>query len=103
MRHYRSYKEHLIESLKDPKEASAYLESCLEEAIETREFGVFLLAVRDVVEAQGGVSNISEKMKAGRESLYKSLTEESKPRFSTIMLALKACGFGVGIHPEIRS
>jgi probable addiction module antidote protein len=99
MRQYRSYKEHLIETLKDPLEASAYLEACLEEALETKEFGIFLLAVRDVIEAQGGIADISERMEAGRESLYKSLTKESKPRFSTIMLALRACGFGMGIHP----
>lgn len=56
MRQYRSYKEHLIESLKDPEEASAYLEACLEEALENKEFGVFLLAVRDVAEAQVGMT-----------------------------------------------
>ncbi len=88
--------------LKNSLEASAYLEACLEEALETKEFGIFLLAVRDVIEAQGGVTNISEKMEAGRESLYKSLTKESKPRFSTIMLALRACGFGIGIHPTVN-
>lgn len=101
MRHYRNYKEHLLESLKDPKEASAYLEACYQEAIETREFGIFLVAVRDVVEAAGGVSNTAEKMGVGRESLYKSLTEESKPRFSTIALALKSCGVDFGFHPSL--
>lgn len=99
MRQYRSYKEHLIESLKDPEEASAYLEACLEDALENKQFGIFLLAVRDVVEAQGGMTEVSSKMESGRESLYKSLSENSKPRFSTIVLALKACGLGIGIHP----
>ena len=100
MRNYRSYKEHLIESLKDPEEASAYLQACLEDSLETKEWGPFLLALRDVTEAQGGIKELSSKMEAGRESLYKSLTEKSKPRFSTIMLALKACGFEIGIHPK---
>src|ERR1700684_877556 len=99
MRRYRSYKEYLIESLKDPAEASAYLEACLEDALETDQIGIFLLAVRDVVEAQGVITEISEKMDVGRESLYKSLSEKAKPRFSTVMHALKACGFGIGIHP----
>ncbi len=54
MRHYRSYKEHLIETLKDPLEASAYLEACLEDALETKEFGIFLLPFADVIEAQRG-------------------------------------------------
>ena len=98
MTHYRSYKEFLIETLKDPDEASAYLQACLEDALETNEFGPFLLAVRDVAEAQGGITEVSSKMEVGRESLYKSLSEKGKPRFSTIMHALKACGFEIGIH-----
>lgn len=97
---YRTYEEYLIESLKDPEEASAYLEACLEESLNTNDMGIFLLAVRDVVEAQGGISEISSKMDVGRESLYKSLSEKAKPRFSTIMQALKACGFGIEIHPN---
>lgn len=92
MKKYRSYKEELIDRLKDPEEASAYLEACLEEALSTNEIGIFLLAVRDVVEAQGGITEISSKMEVGRESLYKSLTENAKPRFSTIINTLKACG-----------
>jgi probable addiction module antidote protein len=100
MRKYRTYKEQLIESLKDPKESSAYLEACLIEAMETNEMGIFILAVRDVVEAHGGVREVSSKMEVGRESLYKSLNEKAKPRFSTIMLTLKACGFDIGIHPS---
>ncbi len=99
MSYFRSYKEHINEIFKNPEETSAYLESCLEEAIETREFGIFFLAVRHVVEARGGFSSISEKMDVDRESLYKSLTEESEPLFSTIMLALNTCGFEIGIHP----
>lgn len=99
MRKYRSYKEHLIESLKDPEESSAYLEACLEEALENNEIGIFLLAVRDVVEAHGGIAEISSKMDVGRESLYKSLSEKAKPRFSTVMQTLKACGVGLTFHP----
>lgn len=100
MRKYRTYKEQLIESLKDPEESSAYLEACLMEAMEANEMGIFLLAVRDVVEAHGGITSVSSKMEVGRESLYKSLNEKAKPRFSTIMQTLKACGLGIGIHPS---
>lgn len=99
MKRYRSYKEYLIESLKNPEEASAYLKACLDEALETNEFGIFQLAVRDVVEAQGGISEVSSKMDVGRESFYKSLSQKGKPRFSTIMHALKSCGVEMDFHP----
>lgn len=99
MKRYRSNKEYLIESLKDPEEAAAYLKACLEEALETNEMGIFQLAVRDVVEAQGGINEISSKMHVGRESFYKSLSHKGKPRFSTIIQALKVCGFEMDFHP----
>lgn len=59
MKKYRNYKEHLIEKLKDPAYASSYLNSCLEESFETKNMGVFQLAVHDVVEAHGGKRGIS--------------------------------------------
>ena len=99
MRKYRSYDEYLIESLKDPEEASAYLKACLEEALETNEMGIFQLAVRDVVEAQGGITEVSSKMHVGRESFYKSLSQKGKPRFATIIQALNVCGFQMDFHP----
>jgi probable addiction module antidote protein len=99
MRKYRSYNEYLIASLKDPEEASAYLKACLEEALETNELGIFQLAVRNVVEAQGGITKISSEMDVGRESFYKSLSKNGKPRFSTIIQALKACGLEIDFHP----
>ncbi len=103
MRKYRSYNEYLIESLKNPEEASAYLKACLDEALETNEFGIFQLALRDVVEAQGGISEVSSKMDVGRESFYKSLSQKGKPRFSTVTQTLKNCGLEIDIHPLPRA
>jgi probable addiction module antidote protein len=99
MKRYRNYKEHLIERLKDPKEASAYLNAALEEALECNEPGVFQLAVRDVVEAHGGIAKISSKMEVSRESFYRSLSSSGKARFSTLINAIKACGLNLEFHP----
>lgn len=38
-------------------------------------------------------------MALGRESFYKSLSKKGKPRFSTIMQAIKACGLEIDFHP----
>jgi DNA-binding phage protein len=45
-----TYQEDLIEDLKDPREAAAYLNAAMEEG--DRE--LFLLALRNVAEAHGG-------------------------------------------------
>jgi probable addiction module antidote protein len=99
MRRYRSYKEHLIEKLKNPEYASAYLNACLEESFEARDMGIFQLAVRDVVEAHGGMAEVSQKMQVSRESFYRSLSQRGKARFSTLASAIKACGLEMDFRP----
>ena len=99
MRKFRSYKEQLIESLKDPEYASSYLKACLEESFETNDIGVFQLAIRNVVEAHGGMTKISSQMEVNRQSFYKSLSENSKAKFFTLANAIKACGFEMEFRP----
>ncbi len=60
MKRYKGYKEHLIEKLKNPEYASAYLNACLEASFETKNMGIFQLAVRDVVESHSGMAEISD-------------------------------------------
>jgi probable addiction module antidote protein len=99
MRKLRSHKELLIERLKDDEYASAYLKACLDESFEINDIGVFQLAIRNVVEAHGGMTKISSKMEVNRESFYKSLSQKSNARFFTLVNALKACGFEMDFYP----
>jgi len=98
MRKYRNYKEDLIERLKDSEYAAAYLNACLEESFEAKDMGIFQLAVRDVVEAHGGMGEISSKMEVNRESFYRSLSHKGKARFSTLVSTIKACGLELEFH-----
>lgn len=98
MKRYRNYKEDLIERLKDDEYAAAYLNACLEESFEAKDMGIFQLAVRDVVEAHGGMGAISSKMEVSRESFYRSLSEKGKARFSTLVSTIKACGLELEFH-----
>ena len=76
----RSYEASLLESLKDPKEAAAYLNAHLEEKGEDAE-ALFLMALRDVA-ASYGITNIAEKADLGRESLYKALSSGGNPKLT---------------------
>jgi probable addiction module antidote protein len=96
----KNYKDHLIEKIKDPVYASIYLNACLEESFDAKDMGIFQLAVRDVVEASGGMSTISAKMKVSRESFYRSLSRKGNTRFSTLVHAVKACGLELEFHPS---
>jgi probable addiction module antidote protein len=65
-----SYQKDLIEALKDHNEAAAYFNAAIEEG----DRAVFLLALKNVVEAKGGMTAIAEKANLSRESLYRMLS-----------------------------
>ena len=88
----QSYEEWLIDSLKDPEEAAAYLNAHLakdEDADDDDE--LFLMALRHVAAAHG-MAQLADKAELGRESLYKALSSEGNPKFSTLTAVLRAIG-----------
>lgn len=88
-----SYDEWLIHSLKDKNEAATYLQVSLEEYQKDGDLEAFLLALRYVAEAQGGIGKLSKKTHLNRESLYKTLSKNGNPKLQTIGLLLKGLGF----------
>jgi probable addiction module antidote protein len=89
----KSYHEDLIESLQNPREAEEYLNAALEE----EDPELFLLALRNVAEAQGGVTKLAEKAKLNRESLYKMLSERGNPELRSLDALLHALGFRLAV------
>ena len=45
-----------------------------------------------------GMAQLSAETGLGRESLYKSLSEGSKPRFETILKVIRALGLGLTVQ-----
>ena len=91
-----SYQEDLIEALKNPKEAAAYLNAAIEEG--DRE--VFLLALRNVAQAHGRMSKIAKKTHLKRESLYRMLSKKGNPEIKSIFNLLHAIGLKLTVEPE---
>jgi len=91
----KDYQEDLLKSLQDPQEAAAYLNAALEEAPK-----VFLLALRNVVEAWGGVGAVSKKTKLNRENLYRMLSKNGNPALYSLETLLKALGFKLSVKVE---
>lgn len=87
------YEQWLIQSLKNKNEAAVYLQVALEEYQKDDDLEAFLLALRHVAEAQGGLSALSRKTHLNRESLYKTLSSKGNPRLQTISILLKGLGF----------
>ena len=71
-----------------------YLAACLEDSNPE----VFLAALGDVAKARG-ITQLAKDTGLGRESLYKTFSPGTKPRFETIMKIAKALGVSISVKP----
>ena len=92
------YESRLIASLKDPREAAAYLEA----AIEDGDQGVLMLALRHVAQAQGGVAAVARKSNLTREATYRMLSESGNPELKSLTAVLAAAGLRLSVKPIER-
>ncbi|EHQ1576679.1 DNA-binding protein [Salmonella enterica subsp. enterica serovar Infantis] len=75
----------MIEELRaDPDYANAYLANALEEINESGGLGGFLVALRQVIEARGGISEAAKKSGLARQSIYRALSPNGNPTITTL-------------------
>lgn len=86
----RSYRDDLLKRLNGADEAASYLTLALEAAIEEMDPSMFLMAVRDVADAQEGIGAFAEATGINRESLYRILSKKGNPTISNLFAILKA-------------
>lgn len=100
MRKYRKFRDVLIEELRnDPDQADAYLKVALEEFDHHRDVEHLMVALRNLTEAQGGVPELARRVKMGKTSLYKALSEKGNPTLSTIGTILHGLGYRLAVEP----
>ena len=98
MRNYRKFKDYHIEQLRDPEDAKIYLSVAFEDYEKNEDIDAFLLAVRDVAEAQGGLSQLAERLSFTDEGLSKVLSENGNPQLNTMRKILRELGFKFSIE-----
>ena len=98
-RRFRRFEDGLRERLADPEYARIFLDVALEEYEEDGNTEAFLLALRDVAEAQGGLTRLAERTKLNRQNLYKALSEKGNPGLGTVGAILHGLGFRLSIEP----
>lgn len=85
----KTLKYDVAEHLRTPEEMALYLDACIEESDGDAAF--IAKALGDIARAQG-MSQVAKNSGLSRESLYKSLSGERIPDFSTILKVTKALG-----------
>lgn len=93
-----AYEDWLIERLKNPEEAAAYLEAAIDQADQ----GVLMLALRQVAQAQGGVAAIARRAKLTREATYRILSLGGNPELRSFKALLAATGLRLAVRPAAR-
>jgi probable addiction module antidote protein len=89
------YEPWLIEQLKDPVEAAAYLEAVIEDGDQA----TVMLALRQIALAQGGIARVARKAKLTREATYRMLSKTGNPELRSLKAILKATGLRIAVRP----
>lgn len=79
----------VAEYLETPEDMAGYLDACLQE--DTGDGVLVRKALGNIARAHG-MTQIAKDTGLGRESLYKSLSENGNPEFVTILKVIKALG-----------
>jgi len=73
--------------------ALVYLHQAFIEIYEDGGYEAFVLALRHVIEAKGGMTAIAKRAGMSRESLYKSLSPKGNPSFPRVAAVVPATGW----------
>ena len=95
----RNFKDYHIAKLKNPREARAYLSLALADFQKDNDAESFLLAIRDVAQAQGGIGKLAQETRLNRQNLYKALSKQGNPQLETISVVLRGLGFRLSVEP----
>ena len=100
MRKLRTWRAYLTERFAaDQKAAIRYLKFSLEEYQVDGDTPLLLLALRTVVESQGGIPALAKKIGIAPESLSDILSSDEAPRIDTLGTILNVLGGRLLIEP----
>ena len=96
---FRNYKEVLHNNLRDDESAYLYLKEALKDEDPT----VFLLALKDVFEAQElKMTDVAQQANLSRENLYRILSKKGNPKLNNFKSILNAVGYQLSLEPLKR-
>lgn len=82
--------------MKDINSVTAYINAAVEKGDAT----CLLLALRDVVYAQGGIDVIAKASGLNKKSLYRILSETGNPRLCSLLMLLDGLGLSLAVQQK---
>ena len=100
MSEYQTWREYLIEKLTtDHERAVDYLDVALEEYQVDRDACLFFVALRTVIESQGGIAEVAKQDGIKTQCLSDMLASDEAPRLDMLITILTALGCRLLIQP----
>jgi probable addiction module antidote protein len=90
---HRPWDDYMQEVLSDRTQALAYLNAAIEEYEADENAEAFLLALRRVADAQGGLTHLADETGLNRQHLYDALSKRGNPRLDTLSRIFKGLGY----------
>jgi len=84
------------EYLKTEEDMQLYLEACIEESGDDP---LFIIHALGVIARAKNMSQLARDTGLTREGLYKALSPDGNPTFSTVSKVAKALGFKLSVQP----
>ena len=88
------YEGYLLDSLKDPAEAAAYVDAVME----LEDPAALLMALRQVAKAHG-MAEVARRADVGDKSLFRALSANGNPTIDTVSKVLHAVGLRLSVAP----
>lgn len=93
----RNIRETHNKHLRDLQVATEYLN----EAIESGDKSIMLMAIRNIAEAQpDGIAGLADRAGLGRESMYKMLSSKGNPKLDSFIRLMYGLGLRIKIEPK---
>ncbi|OGT36660.1 MAG: hypothetical protein A3F12_00030 [Gammaproteobacteria bacterium RIFCSPHIGHO2_12_FULL_38_14] len=89
------YEAWLISHLKNKKAALAHLQVALDEYQQDGDREAFMLSLRHVAIAQGGIAHLANETHLNRENLYRLLSGKGNPTLETLTTILRGMGMRI--------
>ncbi|GAA0535031.1 addiction module antidote protein [Pigmentiphaga daeguensis] len=90
----KSYEELTAAAMRDPAEASAYLEA----VIELDDPAALLVALRQIAKAYG-MAEVARRAELGEKTLFRALSKSGNPTLTTVHKVLHAVGLRLSVTP----
>lgn len=99
-RSYRKWDDIWSEMIREnPELERMYVEVAVEDYLKDGDVALLVDALRLVVESQGGIPKLAEKIAMPKQTLYKALSPTGNPRIRTIGAILNGLGYRLRLEP----